>query len=325
MLRRSPCSASWRVEVAPIDLTGRTAIVTGAGGGLGRSHALLLAKRGAKVVVNDRGTDTTGRGQSSAAADAVVEMIRSEGGVAIADAHDIGSLEGATGVYQAAQQSFGQVDIVIHNAGFLRDATFGKASVDDFEALIRVHLLAPMYLSSLVYPGMRERRYGRMVYTSSVSGVYGNFSQAGYAAGKSGVTGFMHVLAMEGSSYNVYSNTIVPTVTSRLSEDLMPLFVSEAAKAEHVSAIVAYLCSDGCTVNGAVIAAGAGLYAGIMPIEAKGIHLDPYSKIEPEQVAAHINRIMDFSEPYWAHDLFGSCSRISDGLLYQSYQTAKQV
>jgi len=198
---------------------GRVAIVTGAGGGLGRSHALMLAARGAKVVVNDLGGSAHGDGKSSSAADKVVDEIRAMGGEAVAN-YD--SVENGTAIVQTALDAFGTVDIVINNAGILRDVSFQKMTQGDWDIVQRVHLNGSMSVSHAAWPIMREKGYGRIVMTTSAAGIYGNFGQANYCAAKLGILGLAHCLAEEGRGKNIFVNTIAPIAASRLTETIMP-------------------------------------------------------------------------------------------------------
>lgn len=297
----------------PVDLTGRTALITGGGSGLGLSHAKMLAGMGAQVVINDLGVDLAGGGNSPVA-ERAAQDIRDAGGQAVADMSNAATVEGVADMVRTAEGAFGQVDIVICNAGFLRDDYFHKAQMPDLEAVIGIHLMGPMYLARAVYPGMRARRFGRLVFTTSVSGLYGNIAQSAYAAGKAGVLGLMKTIAMEGASFGVYANAISPLAVSRMAGDLMPPLYQKTAKPEHVSAMVALLCAPGCTINGQTIAAGAGLFAATEQVEAKGIHLDPHAPITPDMLWPHLDAILDFSHPYLADHTAGSFERLTRGL-----------
>lgn len=297
-----------------IDLTGRVAVVTGAGTGLGRSHALALAARGARVVVNDLGASVTGEGSTTSAADEVVATILAAGGDAVAEPSDVSTREGTRALYDAAVGAYGRVDILVLNAGFLRDGMFARSNIDDLDAVLAIHLHGPMYLAHHAFATMREQRFGRIVFTTSQSGVYGNIGQANYAAAKAGLIGLARSLAMEGGSHDVLSNVIMPSAVSRMGRELMPEVFLRTARPEHASALVTYLSSPGCLLNGQVVSAAAGLYAAIAPIEARGVHLDPYDVITAEDVARQVNAITDFTVPYQAHDLAGTFARVSDAI-----------
>ncbi len=196
----------------------RVAIVTGAGGGLGRSHALGLAARGAKVVVNDLGRG----GEPSASSLAVVAEIEAAGGTAIADGADVSNAEQVAAMVARANATWGKVDILVNNAGILRDKTFTKMTLEDFELVLKVHLLGSAICTKAVWDGMRERNYGRIVFTASSSGIYGNFGQANYGAAKAGMIGLMNVLHLEGAKYNIRVNTLAPTAATQMTAGLIP-------------------------------------------------------------------------------------------------------
>src|SRR5437870_5476086 len=230
----------WRLEitndggltVSEIRFDGRVAIVTGAGGGLGKSHALLLASRGAKVVVNDLGGSFTGLGRSSAAADQVVDAIKAAGGDAVAS-HD--SVEDGDKIVKTAIDAFGRLDIVINNAGILRDVSFAKMTQQDWDLVYKVHVLGAFRVTHAAWPYLRDQGYGRIIMTASAAGIYGNFGQANYAMAKLGLVGFANTLAHEGRKRNVLVNTIAPIAGSRLTETVLPKELTGALKPEYVS------------------------------------------------------------------------------------------
>ena len=205
-----------------ISFADQVAIVTGAGGGLGRCHALELARRGAKVVVNDLGGAMDGSGGSSAAADAVVEEIKAMGGDAIANGGSVSDRAGAKSMVDDAMNAWGRVDVLINNAGILRDKSFSKMTLDDFDMVVNVHLLGAAYCSHAVWPIMREQNYGRILMTTSPTGLYGNFGQTNYGAAKLGQVGLMNSLKIEGAKNNIHTNTISPVAATRMTENLMP-------------------------------------------------------------------------------------------------------
>ncbi|MBV9292674.1 MAG: SDR family oxidoreductase, partial [Frankiales bacterium] len=227
---------------------GRVAIVTGAGGGLGRTYALDLAKRGAKVVVNDLGGSVDGKGGDDAAAQKVVDEIKAAGGEAVPNYDSVSTPEGGENIVKTAVDSFGKVDIVINNAGILRDKSFAKMTWDDLDAILDVHLKGAFYVSQPAFKVMKENNYGRFVFTSSNSGIFGNFGQANYGAAKMGLVGLSNVLAIEGAKANILSNCIAPVARTRMTEELLGDFANVLAP-ELVTPMVAYLCSEACTTT----------------------------------------------------------------------------
>lgn len=278
--------------MAELRFDGRVAIVTGAGGGLGRSHALMLAARGAKVVVNDLGGSAHGDGKSSSAADKVVEEIRAMGGEAVAN-YD--SVENGTAIVQTALDAFGTVDIVINNAGILRDVSFQKMTQGDWDIVQRVHLNGSMSVSHAAWPIMREKGYGRIVMTTSAAGIYGNFGQANYCAAKLGILGLAHCLAEEGRGKNIFVNTIAPIAASRLTETVMPPALLENLKPEAVSPLVAWLCHEDCEETKGLFEVGAGYIAKLRWERTAG-HLFPLGRaFTVDDVARKWSAITDFS------------------------------
>lgn len=279
--------------MAELRFDGRVAIVTGAGGGLGRSHALTLAARGAKVVVNDLGGSAHGDGKSSSAADRVVEEIRAMGGEAVAN-YD--SVENGAGIVQTALDAFGTVDIVINNAGILRDVSFQKMTQADWDIVQRVHLNGSMSVSHAAWPIMREKGYGRIVMTTSAAGIYGNFGQANYCAAKLGILGLAHCLAEEGRGKNVFVNTIAPIAASRLTETIMPPALLDNLKPEAVSPLVAWLCHEDCEETKGLFEVGAGYIAKLRWERTAG-HAFPLGRaFTVDDVARKWSAITDFSE-----------------------------
>jgi NAD(P)-dependent dehydrogenase (short-subunit alcohol dehydrogenase family) len=227
-----------------ISFTGKTAIVTGAGGGLGRQHALELARRGAAVVVNDLGGSVDGSGGSSAAADSVVAEIVAAGGKAIANGSSVSDPKGVDKLVKQTLDAFGRIDILINNAGILRDKSFKKMELDDFRIVIDVHLLGSAYCTKAVWPIMLEQNYGRIVMTTSPSGLFGNFGQANYGAAKLGVVGLMNTLKIEGAKNNVKINALAPVAATRMTESLIPKDRLDKLGPELVTPGVVYLCSE---------------------------------------------------------------------------------
>jgi NAD(P)-dependent dehydrogenase (short-subunit alcohol dehydrogenase family) len=277
-----------------IRFDGKVAIVTGAGGGLGKSHALELARRGAKGVVNDLGGAVDGTGGSRAAAAEVVAEIKDLGGEAIANGGSVSDRAGAKSLIDDAVKAFGTVDILINNAGILRDKTFKKMSEDDFEAVLNVHLVGSMYCTRAAWPVMEAKGYGRVVMTTSSSGLYGNFGQSNYGAAKLGLVGLMNTLKLEGGRKGIRVNTIAPVAATRMTTDIgIPPEIMEKLKPELVTPAVLYLCSEDAP-NGMIIEAGAGYYSKVQVVEGKGVHLGQNATVD--DVAANIERIGDMSE-----------------------------
>jgi NAD(P)-dependent dehydrogenase (short-subunit alcohol dehydrogenase family) len=273
-----------------IRFDGRVAVVTGAGGGLGRAHARLLAARGAAVVVNDLGGSVDGIGGDSAAARQVVREIEAAGGRALASFDDIATPEGAQRLVEAAAQAFGRVDVLINNAGILRDKTLAKMAPADFEAVVRVHLLGSAWCSRAVLPLMQQQQYGRIVMTTSAAGLYGNFGQSNYGAAKLGVVGLMNTLKLEAEKNGIRVNTVAPVALTRMTEGLPFARMLEQATPERVAAGVAFLASEQCDFSGVVLAAGAGYFSTVRIVEGPGVHVDA-EDVSPEAVAARWSEI----------------------------------
>ena len=255
-----------------IRFDGRVAIVTGAGNGLGRAHALGLASRGAKVVVNDFGGARDGTGGSLTPAETVVEEIRKAGGVAMADGADVSNFEQVKAMVDRATKEWGSVDLLCANAGILRDKSFAKMEVADFAKVLDVHLTGTFYCCKAVWDGMRERNYGRIVVTTSSSGLFGNFGQANYGAAKTGMVGLMNVLAEEGRKNNIRVNTISPTAATRMTEELLPPQALALMRPEAITPAVLYLLSEDAPTR-TIMGAGAGSFAVIKIMETEGINL----------------------------------------------------
>lgn len=271
----------------------RVVVVTGAGGGLGRSHALLFGSRGAKVVVNDLGGSAFGEGKSSAAADKVVAEIREAGGEAVAN-YD--SVEDGDKIVQTALDSFGRIDIIINNAGILRDVSFHKMTDQDWDLIYKVHVKGSYKVTHAAWPRLRDQQYGRVIFTSSAAGIYGNFGQANYSMAKLGLLGLSQTLAVEGASKNIKVNTIAPVAGSRLTETILPKDILDNLKPEYVSPLVAYLCHESCQENGSLFEVGAG-YVGKLRWQRAVGKMFPLSKpISIEDVANEINAITDFNQ-----------------------------
>lgn len=266
--------------MADIRFDGKVAIVTGAGGGLGRQHALELARRGAKVVVNDLGGSMDGAGGGSDAANKVVEEIRALGGEAIANGSSVTDDAGVARMVKDAMDAWGRIDILIANAGILRDKTFAKMEFGDFSVVVDVHLFGTVKPVKAVWEIMRAQNYGRIVVTTSSSGLYGNFGQSNYGAAKLGLIGLMNTLKLEGQKNNVHVNAISPVAATRMTENLgMPPQVLEQLKPEYVTPGVVFLCSEDAP-TGAVLTAGAGAFAVARIVETEGAYLGGEATVE---------------------------------------------
>ena len=277
--------------MADIRFDGKVAIVTGAGGGLGRQHALELARRGAKVVVNDLGGSMDGSGGSSAAAEAVVAEIKAAGGEAIANGSSVTDDAGVALMVKQAMDAWGRIDILIANAGILRDKTFAKMGIDDFEMVMNVHVMGTVKPAKAVWEIMRQQNYGRIVVTTSSTGLYGNFGQANYGAAKLGLVGFMNTLKLEGQKNNIHVNAISPVAATRMTENLMAPEALERLKPEFVTPGVVFLASDEAP-TGAILTAGAGVFALARIYETEGVYLGEKG-LSVEEVRDNWSKICD--------------------------------
>lgn len=268
---------------------GKVAIVTGAGGGLGRSHAIELAKRGAKVVVNDLGGSVSGEGANSEAALKVVAEIEALGGEAMAHPANVAKFDQVQDMVQQTMDKWGRIDILVNNAGILRDKSFTKMDISDFELVVDVHLMGSVYCTKAVWEIMKAQEYGRIVMTSSSSGLYGNFGQSNYGAAKLGVVGFMNTLAQEGAKYNIRVNALAPTAGTRMTEGLIPEKAFEMLTPETVTPAVLYMVSEEAPTH-TILAAGAGAFAVAKIVETDSVWL-PEDEQTPEGIAAHWDQI----------------------------------
>jgi NAD(P)-dependent dehydrogenase (short-subunit alcohol dehydrogenase family) len=264
---------------------GKVAIVTGAGQGLGRSHAIELAKRGAKVVINDLGGAKDGTGGSSEAALSVVAEIEALGGEAIANGANVAKYDEVEAMVKQAMDVWGRVDILVNNAGILRDKSFSKGSLEDFKLVLDVHLMGTINCTKACWDIMREQAYGRIVVTTSSSGLYGNFGQTNYGSAKMGVIGMMNTLVQEGAKYNIRVNALAPTAGTRMTEGLIPEKAFDLLTPETVTPAVLYLVSEDAP-NRTILAAGAGAYAVARIVETDGAWLAPEDQT-PEGIAAN--------------------------------------
>jgi len=300
--------------MADIGFDGKVAIITGAGGGLGREHALELARRGARIVVNDLGGSVSGEGGDVGPAQKVVQEINDLGGEAIADTNSVATADGGKAVVQTAVDAFGTVDIVVNNAGFLRDKSFHNLTPELLEPVIQVHLLGAFYVTQPAWLIMREKGYGRIVSTSSNSGILGNFGQANYGAAKMGLVGLTRVLAIEGRKYNIKANAIAPVAKTRMTEEMFGA-AGEALDPKLVSPLVAYLASEACQVSGEVYSAAGGIISRFF------IGLTPgYYKpdLTAEDIADHWDEIRAEDGYLVADDSSGEISKIVDTVLGQA-------
>ena len=255
-----------------LDYNGKVVIVTGAGGGLGRCHALEFARRGAKVVVNDLGGAVDGSGGSSEAADKVVEEIKAAGGEAMSNGSSVTDDAGVANMVQQTMDAYGRIDVLVNNAGVLRDKSFAKMEIADFDFVVDVHLFGTMKPTKAVWPIMKEQGYGRIMVTSSSSGLYGNFGQSNYGAAKLGVVGFINTLKLEGQKDNIHINALAPVAWTRMTSNLMPPEMEEALAPEQVTPAVVFMCSEQAP-TGKIICAGAGAYAAAQIVETRGMYL----------------------------------------------------
>jgi NAD(P)-dependent dehydrogenase (short-subunit alcohol dehydrogenase family) len=273
---------------------GRVVVITGAGGGLGRQHALLFAERGAKVVVNDLGGSRDGTGGGSDMADSVVSEINDAGGEAVANYDNVATPDGGRGVVQTALDAFGTIDIVMNNAGILRDVTYHKMDEAQWDAVIKVHLYGTHYVTHAAWPHLREKSYGRVIVTSSTSGIYGNFGQTNYGAAKNAVVGLINTLALEGAKYNITANAIAPIATTRMTEDIFPEDAAAAFDPAFVSPLVVHLASEECTDTRSIFLAAGGNYARIALFQAKGANFEQVPSVD--ELAAAWDQVCDMAD-----------------------------
>jgi len=275
-----------------IDFKGKVAIVTGAGGGLGKSHALELARRGAKVVVNDLGGSVDGSGGSSDSADQVVREILKLGGEAISNGSSVTDDKGIKLMIDQTISEYGRIDILINNAGILIDKSFSKMEISDFEKVLSVHLIGSVKATKSVWEIMKEQNYGRIIVTSSSSGLYGNFGQTNYGAAKLGLVGFMNTLKLEGQKYNVHCNALTPVAYTRMTSNLMPPEAEKLLTPGSVTPAVIYLASENAP-NGIILCAGAGVYSVSKIMESDGLSLG--LDATAEDIVKNWDKISDFS------------------------------
>lgn len=276
-----------------IRFDGKVAVVTGAGGGLGKAYALLLAARGAKVVVNDLGGSFDGEGSDVAPAQQVVDEIKATGGEAIANYDSVAEWESAQKIIQTAVDSFGRIDILINNAGILRDKSLLKMEMEDYRKIMGVHLDGTFFCTKAAFAFMKDQTYGRIVSTASAAGLYGNFGQVNYGAAKMGIAGMMNSVAQEGTRYNIKANTIVPTAGTRLTFTVMPEDVIGKVKPEYVAPFVAWLCSEKCEETAKMFSAGGGYFSRAAVVEGPGVVFDTRKEITVEMIVEKLDQIMN--------------------------------
>jgi len=269
---------------------GRVAVITGAGGGLGRTYALEIARRGGMVVANDLGGKADGSGASSSMADETVKQVVEAGGKAVANYDSVSTPEGGEAIIKAALDNFGRVDIVINNAGILRDKTFAKLAPEDLEIVLDVHLRGAFYVTQPAFRVMKEQNYGRLLFTASGAGVFGNFGQSNYGAAKMGLVGLSNVLAQEGAKNNIKSNVIAPIAKTRLTEQLLGP-IADKLGPECVTPLVVYLVSEQCELTHEIFDVGGGRYARIFIGMNEGWIKGPGQPATVEEIAAHIDQI----------------------------------
>lgn len=295
--------------MSEIRYDGRVAIITGAGAGIGRMYALELASRGAKVVVNDLGGARDGSGASKSAADTVVDEIKKAGGEAVANYDNVATIDGGENIVKTAMDAFGKVDILINNAGILRDRSFLKMTEEEWDLVIAVHLKGAFCVTQPAVKIMKENNYGRIIFTSSTSGLYGNFGQTNYGAAKLGVVGIMNTLKLETAKYNIKVNSIAPTAWSRMTEDIIPEETGKKLKPQFNSPMVLFLCSEENEVSGMTFAMGAGWYGRTAIVSGKGVCIgDADREIAVEEIRDNFDKIqnLDGAQPHNSgSDLFG--------------------
>jgi NAD(P)-dependent dehydrogenase (short-subunit alcohol dehydrogenase family) len=269
----------------------RVAIVTGAGNGIGKSHALSLAALGAKVVVNDLGGARDGSGNSLSAAEAVVQEIKAKGGEAMANGANVAKYDEVAAMVEEAKKKWGRVDILVNNAGILRDKTFVKMEIEDFRLVLEVHLRGSVNCCKAVWETMREQNYGRIVLTASSSGLFGNFGQSNYGAAKAAMVGLMNVLHHEGQKFDIRVNTLSPTAATRMTEELLPPKVLSLMQPEAITPAVLYMVSENAPSR-TIMGAGAGVYSVIRIMETQGVYFPPEERT-PDAIAAKFAEISD--------------------------------
>jgi NAD(P)-dependent dehydrogenase (short-subunit alcohol dehydrogenase family) len=289
----------------------RVVVVTGAGAGLGRSHALEFARRGAKVVVNDLGGGAHGDGKGSEAADQVVADIQAAGGEAVAN-YD--SVEQGDAIIRTALDNYDRVDVIVNNAGILRDSSFLKMTDEDWDLIYRVHVLGAYKVTKAAWPIMLEQGYGRIINTASAAGIYGNFGQANYSFAKRGLIGLTNTLAIEGGRKGIRANVIAPVAGSRLTQTILPQEVTDALKPELVTPLVVKLCSEQSEENGSLFEVGAGWVSKLRWERSRGVSFDPGSELTAEAIDDAWEQIGDFANAEHPASVQDTFARVFDNL-----------
>ena len=291
--------------MAEIRFDDKVAVITGAGGGLGKCHALLLASKGAKVVVNDLGGAADGTGSGTTMAEQVVEEIKAAGGEAVPNYDTVATMEGGANIIKTAMDNYGRVDIVINNAGILRDVSFVKMTEDSWDIIFDVHVRGAFCVTKAAWPIMREQQYGRILMTASAAGIYGNFGQANYSAAKMALIGLGQTLALEGKKYNIHSNIIAPIADSRLTATVLPEDIRAKLKPEYVSPLAAYLCSEASAESGSLFEVGAGCFFHLKWSRSAGLSMKG-EDVTVESVADGFSQITDMSQAEFVSDIQAS-------------------
>jgi NAD(P)-dependent dehydrogenase (short-subunit alcohol dehydrogenase family) len=299
--------------MADIRFDGRVAVITGAGGGLGRTYALEIARRGGKVVVNDLGGKADGTGAGHSMADAVVKEITEAGGEAIANYDSVSTPEGGEAMIQAALERFGSVDVVINNAGILRDKTFAKLAPEDLGIVLDVHLKGAFYVSQPAFRVMKEKGYGRILFTASGAGVFGNFGQTNYGAAKMGLVGLSNVLAVEGAKSNIKCNVIAPIAKTRLTEQLLGPMADKISP-ECVTPLAVYLVSEHCQLTHEIFDVGGGRYARIFVGMTPGWVKGAGQPASVEEIAANLDKIRDTKDYVIPDSIAGEMQAVAKAL-----------
>ncbi len=309
----SPAQGAWAgvqlasPAVSELGFDGRVAIITGAGGGLGRAHALLLASRGAMVVVNDLGGSVGGAGSDRGPAQQVVEEIEQAGGVAVADTHSVATAEGGAAIVQTAVDTFGRIDIVVNNAGILRDKSFHNMTPEQLDPVLDVHLRGAFNVTVPAWSLMRAQGYGRVINTTSASGLLGNFGQANYGAAKMGLWGLTKVLAIEGAAHGIQVNAIAPIALTRMTEEMFSS-LAPYLQPERVASVVAYLAHESCGISGEALSCAGGRVARFFVGLTDG-YFD--AELSPEAVAANLTSIMSEGDYWVPNDLESQLAELS--------------
>ncbi len=303
--------------MSEVTYDGRVAVITGAGGGLGKTYALELARRGASIVVNDLGGSADGTGGGSSMADQTVKEIIEAGGKAVANYDSVATPDGGEAIIQTALDEFGRVDVVINNAGILRDKTFVKLEPEHLDAVIDVHLKGAFFVTQPAFRSMKENGYGRILLTASGAGVFGNFGQTNYGAAKMGLVGLMNVLAVEGAKYNIKVNTIAPIAKTRLTENLLgPM--AEHLDPHHVTPLVTFLCSEACDLSHELFDVGGGRYARIFIGMGKGWVSPKDTVASAEDIQNNLDAIRDQSDYVVPDSIAGEMQAAAEALKSRS-------